>query len=94
KQESDRRGQDYPILAGSGTERLTVVAVADRSHRRHHTVIETAAGEQGLKLGKAQALVAVAVTGRTVGLPLFESLEALGGDRTLARIEAATAKLG
>jgi glutamyl-tRNA synthetase len=54
-----------------------------------------AAGEEhGLKLGKAQAPVRVAVTGRTVGLPLFESLEILGKDRTLARIDAALAKLG
>ncbi|WP_282576391.1 glutamate--tRNA ligase [Streptomyces lichenis] len=53
-----------------------------------------AAGEEhGLKLGKAQAPVRVAVTGRTVGLPLFESLEVLGKDRTLARIDAALAKL-
>jgi glutamyl-tRNA synthetase len=35
----------------------------------------------------------VAVTGRTVGLPLFESLEILGKDRTLTRIDAALAKL-
>lgn len=54
-----------------------------------------AAGEEhGLKLGKAQAPVRVAVTGRTVGLPLFESLEVLGRERTLARIDAALAKLG
>ncbi|WP_277029543.1 glutamate--tRNA ligase [Actinacidiphila oryziradicis] len=54
-----------------------------------------AAGEEhGLKLGKAQAPVRVAVTGRTVGLPLFESLEVLGRDRTLARLDAALAKLG
>jgi glutamyl-tRNA synthetase len=54
-----------------------------------------AAGEaHGLKLGKAQAPVRVAVTGRTVGLPLFESLEVLGRERTLARIDAALAKLG
>ncbi|MFE7662964.1 glutamate--tRNA ligase [Streptomyces celluloflavus] len=53
-----------------------------------------AAGEEhGLKLGKAQAPVRVAVTGRTVGLPLFESLEILGRDRTLSRIDAALAKL-
>ncbi|MFD7610500.1 glutamate--tRNA ligase [Streptomyces sp. NPDC059828] len=53
-----------------------------------------AAGEQhGLKLGKAQAPVRVAATGRTVGLPLFESLEILGKERTLARIDAALAKL-
>lgn len=49
-----------------------------------------AAGEaHGLKLGKAQAPVRVAVTGRTVGLPLFESLETLGRDGTLTRIDAA-----
>ncbi|RSS81566.1 glutamate--tRNA ligase [Streptomyces sp. WAC06614] len=53
-----------------------------------------AAGEaHGLKLGKAQAPVRVAVTGRTVGLPLFESLEILGKDKTLARIDAALARL-
>jgi glutamyl-tRNA synthetase len=53
-----------------------------------------AAGEaHGLKLGKAQAPVRVAVTGRTVGLPLFESLEVLGRDRTLTRVDAALAKL-
>jgi glutamyl-tRNA synthetase len=47
-------------------------------------------GEQrDLKLGKAQAPVRVAVTGRTVGLPLFESLEILGRERTLARLRAA-----
>ncbi|MEV3873809.1 glutamate--tRNA ligase [Streptomyces sp. NPDC049906] len=54
-----------------------------------------AAGEEhGLKLGKAQAPVRVAVTGRTVGLPLFESLTVLGQDRALARIDAALSKLG
>ncbi|MEU6126485.1 glutamate--tRNA ligase [Streptomyces sp. NPDC047123] len=53
-----------------------------------------AAGEEhGLKLGKAQAPVRVAVTGRTVGLPLFESLEILGKEKTLARVDAALAKL-
>ncbi|RLL69045.1 glutamate--tRNA ligase [Streptomyces sp. Z26] len=53
-----------------------------------------AAGEaHGLKLGKAQAPLRVAVTGRTVGLPLFESLEVLGRERTLLRVDATLAKL-
>jgi glutamyl-tRNA synthetase len=53
-----------------------------------------AIGERhGLKLGKAQAPIRVAVTGRTVGLPLFESLEALGRERTLQRIDRALARL-
>ncbi|MFI5984775.1 glutamate--tRNA ligase [Streptomyces sp. NPDC051555] len=53
----------------------------------------TAGEAHGLKLGKAQAPVRVAVTGRTVGLPLFESLEILGKDKSLSRIDAALAKL-
>ncbi|MCL1869677.1 MAG: glutamate--tRNA ligase [Promicromonosporaceae bacterium] len=54
----------------------------------------TAVGEKhGLKLGKAQAPVRVAVTGRTVGLPLFESLQVLGREKTLARVDAAIARL-
>jgi glutamyl-tRNA synthetase len=39
-----------------------------------------------LKLGKAQAPVRVAVTGRAVGPPLFESLEAVGRVETLRRL--------
>jgi glutamyl-tRNA synthetase len=48
---------------------------------------------RGLKLGKAQAPVRVATTGRTVGLPLFESLAVLGRERTLYRLRAAHARL-
>ncbi len=47
----------------------------------------------GLKLGKAQAPVRVAVTGRTVGPPLFESLVVLGRERTLERLRAARGHL-
>jgi glutamyl-tRNA synthetase len=46
-----------------------------------------------VKLGKAQAGTRVAVTGRTVGPPLFETLEVLGRDETLRRLEAALARL-
>jgi glutamyl-tRNA synthetase len=53
------------------------------------TALEEVGAARGLKLGKAQAPVRVAVTGRSVGLPLFESLEVLGRDRTLARLRAA-----
>jgi glutamyl-tRNA synthetase len=45
------------------------------------------------QLGKAQAPVRLAVTGRLVGPPLFESLELLGRDRTLRRLRAARSKL-
>ncbi len=49
-----------------------------------------AVGERaGLKLAKAQAPIRVAVTGRTVGPPLFESLEVLGREEVLRRLRAA-----
>jgi glutamyl-tRNA synthetase len=53
-----------------------------------------AIGERhGLKLAKAQAPIRVAVTGRTVGPPLFESLDVLGRERVLDRLSAARARL-
>jgi glutamyl-tRNA synthetase len=55
--------------------------------------LEETGASLGLKLGKAQAPVRVAVTGRTVGLPLFESLELLGRERVRERLRAALAKL-
>ncbi|HYN95578.1 MAG TPA: glutamate--tRNA ligase [Pilimelia sp.] len=55
--------------------------------------LEEVGTQRGLKLGKAQAPVRVAVTGRTVGLPLFESMEVLGRERTLARLRTARSRL-
>jgi len=43
----------------------------------------------GRKLGRAQAPIRVAITGRRIGPPLFEALELMGPDRTLARLRAA-----
>ena len=45
------------------------------------------------QLSKAQGPVRVATTGRTVGPPLFEALEALGRERTLVRLREARARL-
>jgi glutamyl-tRNA synthetase len=45
------------------------------------------------QLGKAQAPIRLAVTGRSVGPPLFESLELLGRDQTLTRLSAALDRL-
>jgi glutamyl-tRNA synthetase len=55
--------------------------------------LEEVGAARGLKLGKAQAPVRVAVTGRAVGLPLFESLTVLGRERTLARLRTARNRL-
>jgi len=64
------------------------------------TAIEGAAVTVGLvnaeghaHLSKAQGPVRVATTGRSVGPPLFESLEALGKERTMRRLQAASERL-
>ena len=57
-------------------------------------LVERLGESNGLKLGKAQAPIRVAVTGRTVGPPLFESLELLGRDATSLRVRAARERLG
>jgi glutamyl-tRNA synthetase len=46
-----------------------------------------------IKKGKAQAPIRVAVTGRSVGPPLLESLVELGRDKTLTRLRAARERL-
>ena len=55
------------------------------------TVVEEAGEAQGLKLAKAQAPVRVAVTGRSVGPPLFEAIEVLGRDESVRRVRAGAA---
>jgi glutamyl-tRNA synthetase len=59
-------------------------------HQVTQQIGETAGVPQ---LGKAQAPIRLAVTGRDVGPPLFESLQLLGRERSLARLRAALARL-
>lgn len=58
------------------------------------SLLEAVAESTGRKLNKAQAPVRVAALGRTVGLPLFESLEVLGKERVRQRLEAALEAAG
>lgn len=62
-------------------------------HETLKTTVEEIGATRGLKLGKAQAPVRVAVTGRTVGPPLFEALEILGRDRVVERLDIAQRRL-
>ncbi|ADH66747.1 hypothetical protein A9R04_10190 [Nocardiopsis dassonvillei] len=84
---------------GIGAEMLTasIAAFSDESltwdAESLKGALEQAGAAQGLKLGKAQAPVRAAVTGRAVGLSLFESLELLGRERILERLRAALERL-
>jgi glutamyl-tRNA synthetase len=55
--------------------------------------IEEIGAKLGLSLRKVQAPIRVAITGRSVGLPLFESLYVLGRGQTLRRLAAARERL-
>ncbi len=58
-----------------------------------HDVTNAIAEGLQLSLAKTQFPIRVAVTGRDVGPPLFESLEVLGRERALERLRAALVRL-
>jgi len=79
-----------PIL----TAALDRLPSAEWTSESLHALLLTIGESRGLKLGKAQAPVRVALTGRTVGPPLFESMVAMGRDEVVARVERAARDLG
>ena len=77
-----------PAILEAATRAYEALRDEWNSERLHAATLEVAESV-GRKLGKAQAPVRIAVTGRRVGPPLFEALEVLGPDRTLARLRSA-----
>jgi glutamyl-tRNA synthetase len=74
--------------------RARFAALADWQAPALHATVEGLAGELGLKLGKVAQPVRVAVTGTTVSPPIDQTLELLGRERTLARLDRALERLG
>ena len=58
------------------------------------TTVETVGERHGLNRSKSQAPVRVAVTGRSVGPPLYEAMALLGREPTIARLQSARDRLG
>lgn len=92
------KGKAAPEMLAAASRLLEELGDWDAEGIRR--AVEAAAVEAGLvnaegqpQLSKAQGPVRVATTGRSVGPPLFESLEALGRARTLERLQAARARL-
>jgi glutamyl-tRNA synthetase len=71
----------------------TAFSTVDWTVAALHESLRAIGDSLGMKLGKAQAPVRVAITGRLVGPPLFESLHALGRDAVLERIVQAQNRL-
>ena len=71
----------------------TLDGAASWSHEDVEAAMRSLAGELGVKAGDLFSLVRVAVTGRRVTPPLFESMVILGRERCMERLRAAAAKL-
>ena len=70
-----------------------VLAAADFTHDGLEASLRAAATAQGVKAGQMFEPIRVAVCGRKTAPPLFGTLEVLGRDVSLARIEQAIGKL-
>ncbi len=76
------------------TDFAAAMSTVEWNHDSLKAILETWTEAHGLKLGKTQAPIRVVITGRTVGPPLFESLEILGREETIRRLAAGIARLG
>ena len=74
------------VLARAGE----VLAKTEFNHQALDQALREAAKELGVKAGQMFTPIRVAVTGRTASPPLFETLEVLGKERVLERVEKAT----
>ena len=92
----DEQSFTKTFSAESAVTTLNDIAAAFESiewtAERIKVAVEAVGERHGIKLGKLQAPLRVAVTGRTVGPPLFEPIELLGRDETLRRIRSAISR--
>jgi glutamyl-tRNA synthetase len=90
-----RRGGPDDARAALEAARAALAAVddADFSADLLEQRCRAAADAAGMKAGDFFTPIRVAVTGRTVSPPLFASLELLGRERSVARIDEALSKL-
>lgn len=94
--EIDERSWDKAMAGDAPAWLDAVIAAADAWEWRASELYEKTmalAEELGVSRKKFQAPVRVAVTGRSVGPPLFESMEILGRDEVMRRLRSARARL-
>lgn len=84
---------DAPMALKVLQKAREVLAVADFSHDGLDGTLRKSAEEMGIKAGQMFQPIRVAVCGRKNAPPLFETLEVLGRETCLKRIEQAIEKL-
>lgn len=85
------KGRDDAVVMLDGV--LEAFAACDWTAEALEVALFGTGDAHGIGRKKAQAPVRVAVTGRSVGPPLLESLVVLGRERTLARLRVARERL-
>lgn len=85
-EEKAMKSMDDPAAKIMLDELIARYATTDWNHAAIHDEMVAVAAANDLKLGKAQAPIRLAVTGKKVGPPLFESLELLGRDEVIKRL--------
>jgi glutamyl-tRNA synthetase len=89
------KGRDATAVSGAlGLARDALAECPDWSAEALETAARAAADALGWKAGDFFRPIRLAVTGKSVSPPLFGSLELLGRDRSLLRLDAAIERLG
>jgi glutamyl-tRNA synthetase len=89
-----RPGAEVAEALSLARDALAAVPEPDFAAAELEAICRATAEGYGWKAGDFFRPLRVAITGRLVSPPLFGSMELLGRERTLARIEAALARLG
>lgn len=90
-----KKGTPETTLAALQRIRELLAGLAEPwTHEEWESRMRALAEELGMKAGDLFMVLRVAVSGSTQSLPLFESMEVLGKEESLRRIDAALAKMG
>jgi glutamyl-tRNA synthetase len=89
-----RSAEETTVAIQVARDALAALAEEDFAAGELEAICRFAAEAHGWKAGDFFRPLRVAITGRLVSPPLFGSMELLGRERTLSRIDAAIARLG
>jgi glutamyl-tRNA synthetase len=86
---------DEPAKALDGLQRViaAIEPLGDWTHEALESAIRSLADEMSVKAGDLFGVIRVAITGKTAAPPLFETMEVLGRDATLERLQDAVHRL-
>ena len=91
--ESWEKAMGGPVAPEVLDDAIATFAAVDWTAAATHAAALALAERHDMRLGKAQAPIRVAITGRTVGPPLFESMVLLERAEVLRRLRAARERL-